>query len=397
MGGMKRGTAEYTRATLAMLALGLTIFNSLYSTQALLPVLADDLEVSPTLAALTVSAATGALAIFVVPASILSEKFGRGRILIISALLASLIGMILPYAQDIHQLIILRALQGIALAGAPAVAMTWISEEIHSRDMPKAMGIYIAGTSIGGLSGRLIPSGMLELASWRWALFFTSAFALLLAITTAVLLPRQKNFEPKELTPKHELQAMAGHLLNPRLLGLYATAFFGMGTFVSLYNYLGFRMIDFFGLAPSLAGLVFLLYLSGTWSSARAGNLIQRFGRGKVVSGSAATMVVGAIFIASTQLWLVLIGVLAFTAGFFAMHSTASGWVGQIATQDRAEASSMYLFSYYAGSSIVGALTGTAFEALSWTQFSFTLAALVTPLVIIGLLLIRSDRSNLPN
>lgn len=388
---MRRGTAEYTRATIAMLALGLTIFNSLYTTQVLLPVLVEDLQVSPTVAALTVSAATGALAIFVVPASILSERFGRGRILIISAVVSSAIALILPLAQDVYQLIALRGLQGIVLAGAPAVAMTWISEEVDSRDMPRAMGIYIAGNTIGGLTGRLIPAGMLEIASWRWALLASGVVALALAIATAVLLPAQKNFKPKKITPRSELNAMIGHLTNPRLLALYLTAFLGMGTFVSLYNYLGFRMVEFFGLAPSLAGLVFLLYLSGTWASARAGNLIERFGRGKVLSGGAAVMVVGLILVASSQLWLVLLGVLSLTAGFFAMHSTASGWVGQIATENRAEASSMYLFSYYAGSSIVGAATGAVFEALQWPQFVIFLACMIIPLVIIGLVLLRGD------
>ncbi len=46
---------------------------------------------------------------------------------------------------------------------------------------------------------------------------------------------------------------------------------------------------------------------------------------------------------------------LLFTGGFFAAHSVASGWVGLIATDHRAEASALYLFAYYAGSSVAGA------------------------------------------
>ena len=96
--GMQKGSLEYRRATLAMLAFGLAIFNTLYATQALLPTLTDELGVSPSTAALTVSAATGALAVCVVPASILSEKYGRSRVLIVSALGATALGAALPLA-----------------------------------------------------------------------------------------------------------------------------------------------------------------------------------------------------------------------------------------------------------------------------------------------------------
>nr|WP_311198312.1 MFS transporter [Corynebacterium sanguinis] len=390
---MRRGTREYARASLAMIALGLAIFNSLYSTQALLPTLSQQLEVSPSVAALSVSAATGALALCVVPFSVLSEKYGRGRILIISALAATLIGLALPLAQSAPQLIALRAVQGAMIAGAPAVAMTWLAEEVDDADLPAAMGLYVAGTSIGGLSGRLIPSLVLEFASWRVALAATSAFALVLAVAVALLLPPQRNFRPKEsIRPSAEIRAMARHLKNPRLVALYLTAFIGMGVFVSMYNFFGYRAVDHFRLPPALAGLVFVMYLSGTWSSARAGSMVHRFGRGRVVGAGATLMLLGALATGSGALWLALAGLLVFTASFFAMHSTASGWVGQIAQLDRAEASSMYVLCYYLGSSILGAATGAAFEGLAWWGFTAVLAALLAVLVGVTLALALNQR-----
>lgn len=365
-----------------MLAVGLAIFNSLYSTQSLLPVLSEDFGVTPAVAALTVSAATGALAVFIVPLSILSEKFGRGPVLVASALGATLLGLALPLAQTATQLITLRTVQGALIAGAPAVAMTWLSEELDGDDLPGAMGMYIAGTTIGGLTGRLIPSAMLEFTSWHIALLTTAAFALVLAVTTAVILPAQRNFTPKaSIRPAVEARAALAHLRNPRLLGLYATAFIGMGVFVSMYNYFSYRAMDFFGLPPSLMGLIFLMYLSGTWSSARAGALVSRFGRGQVVLGGAVLMLAGTAATASSSLPLVLAGLFVFTASFFAMHSTASGWVGQLAQRDRAEASSLYLFAYYMGSSILGAATGAAYGALPWWGFITVLIALLAALV----------------
>ncbi len=390
--GLTRTDRGYRRAVLAMLAAGLATFNALYATQALLPTLVDDLGITPTEAALTVSATTGMLAVCIVPMSILSERFGRGRLLIISALTATALGLVLPLAPDATTLILLRALQGIAIAGVPAVAMTWLSEELDPAHLGRAMGIYVAGTTVGGLTGRLIPAGLLEIVDWRTSLVASSAVALAMAVVMTVLLPKQRRFEPKKIGPRSEIAAMLGHLGNPRLLGLFIIAFVGMGVFVSLYNFFGFRMIDHFGLSPALVGVVFFMYLSGTWSSARAGAMTDKYGRGRVLIAGAALMLVG--LLATMSAWLpgALIGLFLFTASFFAMHSTASSWIGLAATSHRAEASSMYLFSYYAGSSLVGAATGVVFAWTSWSGFILILAAILLGVVVTAAALARAER-----
>lgn len=393
MAGMRKGSLEYRRATLAMLAFGLAIFNTLYATQALLPTLTDELGVSPSTAALTVSATAGALAVCVVPASILSEKYGRSRVLIVSALGATALGAALPLAHTAGQLIAMRAVQGALIAGTPAVAMTWLSEELDAADLPGAMGLYIAGNSIGGLSGRLIPAGLLEVTTWRWAMFGSAMVAFTLAALAAWALPAQRRFVPKaSIRPGVELRAMLGHLQNPHLVGLYATAFIAMGVFVSMYNFFGFRAVLDYGLPAALSGLVYVVYLSGTWSSARAGVFSKRYGRGVVVLASALLMLAGALAVAASSLWVALAGLLVFTASFFALHSTASGWVGLIAERDRAEASSMYVFCYYMGSSILGAATGWAYQGLPWAGFVAVLAALLGALALMAAALWRGAR-----
>lgn len=378
------------RATVAMLLVGLAIFSSLYSTQAILPTLVENMGLSSTEAALTVSAATGALALCVVPASILSERFGRGRILLISAVAATSVGLVVPIAHQGWQLILLRGLQGALLSGAPATAMAWLAEELDDQALPRAMGLYIAGTSIGGLTGRLIPTGLVEVSTWRWALFGSALVSLTFALTSWLLLPAQRNFRPKPIRLKNESRALFGHWANRDLALLFLTAFLSMGTFVSMYNFLTFRLIDDFGLAPSLAGLAFLFYLSGTWSSARAGSLVARIGHGKTLCASAALFTLG-IALCAGNLPLTLLGMISFTVGFFAVHSTASGWVGQIATRDRAEASSMYVFCYYLGSSVVGACAGLLFDALSWPLFIAFFTAVALTLTALTWTKIKTD------
>lgn len=379
-----------TRAMVAMLFVGLAIFSGLYSTQALLPTFVEELSFSPTEAALTVSAATGALAVFIVPLSILSERFGRGRLLVISAILATVLAFAVPMVGDnVLALISIRALQGAVLAGAPAVAMAWLSEELDENVLPRAMGLYIAGNTLGGIAGRLVPTGLLDFTGWRGALLGSAIVSGLFTVLFVLLLPKQRNFRPKQLRFKAEIRAMVNHWSNLNISLLFLFAFLGMGAFVSMYNFITFRLVDHFGLPVALAGLVFVMYLAGTWSSARVGGIINRFGHGQTFIASTGLYALGVVMTLG-PLPMLLAGMFIFTAGFFAAHSTASGWVGQAAATNRAEASSMYLFCYYAGSSVIGALSGLVFEAASWTGFIAYISCFTAAIILIGIWLLKS-------
>ncbi|MCF1766266.1 hypothetical protein L1C91_08745 [Corynebacterium argentoratense] len=223
------------------------------------------------------------------------------------------------------------------------------------------MGVYVAGTSIGGLSGRLIPSGILEffamnpswgsgVAPWRVAMAGSAAFAFVCALLIATILPPQKNFHPKRLTLSGEFRAMASHWANRQLALLFFLGFVLMGSFVSMYNFIGFRLTQEFGLSEGVVGAIFLLYLAGTFTSARAG----RWPPARALLLSSVAYVVSTVVIQSHHLALVVAGLLGFTSAFFAAHAIASSWVGKLATHNRAEASSTYLLCYYAGSSLLG-------------------------------------------
>ena len=382
----------YRKVILAMVGAGLASFNALYCTQALLPVLSEDLHVTPATASLTVSATTGMLALSIIPASIISERFGRKRVIMLSARSATLLGL-LPLSMSVGMLITLRGLQGIAVAGVPATAMAYLSEEIHPKHVPQVMGLYVAGTSVGGLSGRVIPSGVLEFASWRWALAATVAVAIIFAFITSWALPDQQRFQPKRLTFRSEFSAIAQHVKNPRLSALFTLAFLFMGAFVSLYDYVGYRLTGHFGLSEGVAGAIFFLYLSGTWSATQAGTMIHKFGQARVLVGSIVGMMIGMAVLFSPELISSILGILLFTACFFAAHSVVSGWVGVVATTNRAEASSMYFFCYYMGSSIVGWLSGHVLHSWEWGGLVVWLLAGLAIATMIALFIARTTPS----
>lgn len=239
----RRGSPGYTRITLALFAAGLTTFISMYSAQALLPALGQDFGVPPGTAALTVSVTTGVLALAIIPASVLSERFGRTRVMVCSAALSCAVGLVLPLSPSIELLLVGRVVQGVALAGIPAVAMAYLAEEVHGADLGAAMGRYVAGTTIGGLVGRLIPSVVLDVSTWRWAMEAAAVTALGFAVVMTRTMPSSRLFRPQRVSLSTVSANLALHLRNPALRVLFALGFILMGGFVSAYNFLGFRLL----------------------------------------------------------------------------------------------------------------------------------------------------------
>ncbi|MSS44695.1 MFS transporter [Cutibacterium sp. WCA-380-WT-3A] len=365
--GLRRGRPGYVTALVALVAAGLASFNTMYCTQALMPTLTDALGASAADASLTVSAATGVLALTILPASVLSERFGRGRVIVGSAAAAVAVGLLLPFAPSLSWLVVGRGVQGLMVAGVPATAMAWLSQEIDPHYLPQAMGLYVAGNTVGGLLGRLIPAGMLNFTGWRWALAVDMLFALACTVVTVFIMPKERRFVPKAIGLRTEMQAVLNHWYDSRKASLFLVAFLAMGTFVSLYDFLGYRLTTApFHFSQSGVGGIFLLYLFGTVASARTGTVVTRWGRSRTILGGAVLGLVGLPMVISTRLSVILIGVAVFTYGFFIVHSVASGWVGALANKDRAEASGTYLACYYLGSSIVGYLSGLVFHHFGW-------------------------------
>lgn len=359
----RRGSPGLRRVNLALFVAGLTTFMSLYCTQALLPVLSQVFRVSPTTSSLLVSTATGTLALAVIPVSSLSERFGRTRVMLVSSAVAAPLGLLLPLCPSFPALAAVRTLQGIALAGVPAVAMAYLADEVHPEALGGAMGRYIAGNTVGGLAGRLLPGFVTDLAGWRWALGVTAFVALLLSLAFWALLPRSRFFTPSRAGGGSLLR----HLADPGMRRLYLVAIALMSMFVTVYNYLGYRLIAApFGLPQSLATLVFVMYLAGTFSSPAAGSLADRIGRRPVLLGACVVAAAGLLLTLAGSLPAVAAGLMVMTTGFFAAHTVASGWVGRRAAAGRAQASGLYLFSYYLGSSVGGSAGGLAYQHGHW-------------------------------
>lgn len=364
---IRKGTKTFRKTTLAMFFGGFNTFAIMYSTQPLLPVFSREFHISPTVASLSLSLTTLALALSMLFVGSLSEVNGRKPMMIFSLVSASVLAILTAFVPDYHLLLLFRILQGIALAGLPAVAMAYLSEEIDPADLGVAMGLYVSGVTVGGMSGRIIIGILTDFFNWRVALGTIGILSVLASLLFWYLLPPSKNFRSRSPEIGMLIKSMVNHLKDPSLLCLYGIAFFIMGGFVTLYNYIGYKLIaPPYSLSQTLVGFIFVMYIAGTFSSTWMGRKADTYGRNKMLWIGLLIMALGASLTLITSLVIEIMGIALFTFGFFGSHSIASSWVGRQAIHDKAQASSLYLFFYYAGSSTGGTTGGTFWQVFGW-------------------------------
>ncbi len=382
-----RGENAFRRISIALFLAGFSTFSLIYCTQPLLPEFSKEFLVDPAVSSLALSLTTGCLAFSILCAGAFSEALGRKGLMFASICSAAILNLWTAFAPNWEMLLVLRALEGLVLGGVPAVAMAYLAEEINPRHLGYAMGLYVGGTAFGGMIGRVAIGVITELTSWRTALGAMAIVDLIVAVGFLVLLPKSRNFVPRPgLNIRMHLDAWGGHLRHSNLPFLFLAGFLAMGTFVTIYNYAGFRLAASpYNLNQSEIGLIFLAYIFGVGASSTAGAVADRLGRPPVIVAGALMTIAALALTLLPGIAAMIAGIVVTTIGFFMIHSVASGWVGRLASRNKSHAASLYLLAYYLGSSAMGSLGGWFWNKGGWSAvigFTSVLTALILGIAI---------------
>jgi YNFM family putative membrane transporter len=272
--------------------------------------------------------------------------------------------------------------------------MAYLAEEIDPQSLGFAMGLYIGGTALGGMAGRVLTGIAADLGGWRTALSVIGALGLASALGFLALLPPSRNFVRRPgLDASYHLRAWAGHLSDKRMPWLFAIGFLVMGSFVAVYNYAGFLITGpAFGLTQAEAGAIFLVYLFGMVAASLAGAAGDRFGGAPVLAAGVLIFAVGLALTLAHALVILITGIALVTIGFFVAHGIASGWVGRMANGAKGHAASLYLLAYYLGSSLLGSAGGWFWTRDGWVGVVGFVAALLIAALAVTARLSAPDR-----
>lgn len=352
------------QVAVALWCAGLAAFSLMYAPQGLLTKIAEETAVDAGRVSLPVSATTLGLALSVLPWAWFSDRIGRRTAMRLAAAGAALTAVTVPWLTSFEALLAGRLVQGVALGGIPALAVALLHDTSQPSRAAGMAGSYVAATSLGGLSGRIVVTPVAEHLGWRLSLTLLGAVVVILMAALIVLLPAG---DPPPASPPARGTVLT-HLRDPRMLALFGIGGTLIGGMIAVFNYLPFRLESPpYSLTPTVVSLIFLAYLGGTIGSRAAGRFTDHVGSSVVLALACCFLAAGAAITLAKPLAAIIVGVVVLTTGLFIGHAVATHLVGVRAAIGRAQASALYTITYYAGSSIFGWIGGLAWMAADWT------------------------------
>lgn len=385
---MGRGVSrsDIVKFQVALFCLALAAFTQMYALQGVLPHVARDWGISASDAALTISFAMAGVACGVVPSAWAGDHFGKLRCLKISLGVSVTTSFLVPLMPNYEILLGVRFMSGIVLAAIPVLAIAYIRETFSGDIAALGTGAYIAGMAAGGAGGRVIAGPLAPLLGWRGAVLVAALASLVIALAFYWGIPHQDQHVRSAVSQRRRFKRALGTIT---LWRLYAQGFLMTGIHVGMYNYIAFRLQDppFF-LAPGMASLVFFAYFAGTVSSRWGAAWMERFGYRATLVIGATTLLVGLTGMLSAQLWVVVAGLVVYTAGFFVTQTAAVTTIGnETGTTFRSQTSAVFTICFYLGSGVLGWILGLVFEASGWLAMSIWVSGLILLCLTVSLLI----------
>ncbi|ASN04697.1 MFS transporter [Virgibacillus necropolis] len=381
----------FWKITMSLAMASFFVFASMYAVQPLLPVFVDEFDVTVSTSSLSLSLTIIGLIIGLIVLGFFSDRNGR-TFYIKFALVGSIIPFFLiPLTDSFIMLLVLRFIQGFALAGLPAASIAYISEEIDRRSVSVAVALYISSNALGGMMGRVVTGYITDHYSWETSFYFLASVGVVVLIAVFLMLPKSNRFEASNLSFSRDLEAFLFHLKNPALLLVFGLGIVLQSSFTGIWTYLPFYLEGPpFSLSLQVISYTFFAYGLGVVGSPFAGWLAGKFGLKIVRIIGIITFAAGIFLTLSSSLVVLIIGLCVSCLGFFTAHSLSAASVSEQATHHKGSASSLYLVSYYIGVAVGSTAIGPLYSSIGWQ--GFVLVAGCIPLIYIIFVIVLSKR-----
>lgn len=328
---------------------------------------------------LAVSASTIGMATGLFLFAFKADTFKRERLMSLSLILSALLTITSAFMSHFVLLLLLNFLKGIALSGVSAVALAYLSDEIEPGKIGLAISLYLSGNTIGGMTGRVTGSLLAGWGGWQQAVWAIGITSLLLGYLFYWKIPASSQVSQNSISIKEKLQQMKDLLSKRLFIGMYLIAALAMGVFVSVYNYISIQLESpRYGLPHKMIAMIFVMYLTGVAGSIIVGKLSDKHRPERLLRYSLILLGAGLSMLLIPRLWALIAGLGILTFAFFSTHTIASRIVSVNASRSKSSATSIYWLSYYAGSSIIGSLTGIILTLFGWDTFVEILLMLTT-------------------
>ncbi len=132
----------------------------------------------------------GVSAAIVMPMTgLLSARFGRKKLLILSAYGFTASSFLCGLSTSLAQIVLFRGLQGLFGALLPSLAQATIVHTFNKKELPKAMAIFGVGMMVGPILGPVLGGMITQHLGWRFIFYVNVPIGIIGALLAAKFLP----------------------------------------------------------------------------------------------------------------------------------------------------------------------------------------------------------------
>lgn len=355
------------------------VFLNVYATQPLLPLFTEVFHASKAMASMTVGATTLAICLAAPWVGLLAERIGRKYTMAASVAALTVPTLLAATSPGLKSLIAWRFVQGLCMPGIIAVTLAYVSEEWAAGGAAAVMAAYVAGTVLGGVTGRFVAALVADYWGWRAAFVVLGCLNGLGAAAVWKWLPHSKHFRPAEGV-KAAIADMRRHLDRPQLVATFAIGGLILFALVATFTYVGWYLAaPPFHLGTTALGFVFLVYLVGVVITPIGGQWIEPIGHRTSLIVSIAITAGGALLTLAPSVSAVVAGLALTSSGVFLSQASAASYLGHVAGKAKASAAGLYSTFYYLGGTF-----GANVPARVWDHGGWRACVGLTVLMLAG-------------
>lgn len=349
----------------------LLIFFQAYMVAPLIPRLASVFGVSDQTIGLIVPAYMITYGVSTLIYGLLSDRLGRGPILLGSLLAFVVLTALTATSQTANQMIFWRLLTGLGASGVVPLSLALMGDLFPYERRGRPLG-WLFGAMAGGMAFGSTVGVILEpFIGWRILFLGVAALA---AVVLGILLRSGRSSGSK--TPGTRLsmrEVLAGYgslLANVRGLRTYGYVFLNAVFHSGVFTWLGLYFARRYGLGEVGIGLALLGYgVPGFLLGPVIGRFADRWGRRWLVPmGLAVAAVAAVVLLLDVPLWAAAVAVALLSLGYDMTQPLLAGVVTTLGGNRRGQAMGLNVFLLFTGFGLGSLLFGEALRT------GFTLA-----------------------
>jgi predicted MFS family arabinose efflux permease len=395
--GANAGVAPPAPARFTFLLLGTAAFISgvnLRMFDTLLPNLAEDFAVAPTVASIVVTAFTLAYGLFQVIHGPLGDRLGRLKVVSAAMLLAGLGSLGSALAPDLAALTALRFVTGIGAAGIIPVSLAWIGDHTSYENRQAALGRFMGFSITGQILGPALGGALAEWLGWREVFYLLTGAFLVVAVALFGLERRERGagrVESKTTVGGNALRTYVD-ILRVRWVRTVLLVVFAEGAlFFGCFAYAGAWLKETFSLSYLTVGAMLAGFgLGGLLYTVLVRWLLRQLGERGFALTAAAVLLVFYVALPFVPLWQAVGPLCALGGfGFYMLHNTLQTKATEMYPSARGTAISAFAFCLFCGQALGVAVFG---RAIAWFGYGPSFVVTGVALLFLALAFARQLR-----